>query len=206
MKQHGRPSVPAEGSEPLSNPRGRPRNPETDLLVLKAARAVLLNRGYSGFTVEEVSRTAQVAKTSIYLRWPGGRPALVLAAAFHTEVTPPLATKDPVADLLNAAGAIALEMATPPARLAIAGILSELSSSEEVRSAAEEFFSSRRESLMNLFNEARSAYELSDGLSAQIIADAVLGLCVYRSATHQKLSRRHTSALIRTLLAGAGFE
>ena len=48
---------------------GRPREPYLDERVLDAARAVYGERGWSGFTVDEVARRAGVGKGSLYLRW-----------------------------------------------------------------------------------------------------------------------------------------
>lgn len=184
--------------------RGRPRKVETDVVVLAAARRVLLENGYSGFTIEEVSRVSQVAKSSIYRRWPR-KVELVLAAVFDPDPPVPASTGDPIADLFNVAGVIAVELAAPHARLAIAGVLSELPSSESNWEAVASYFESRRQVLVDFFSKARLLVVASGSpVPALVLADALFGLCVYRSATGQPLSKRDTSALIRTLLAGAG--
>ncbi len=62
-----------------SSPRtvGRPREPDLDDRVLDAARSVYGERGWSGFTVDEVARRAGVGKGSLYLRWPNKAALLV---------------------------------------------------------------------------------------------------------------------------------
>jgi len=58
---------------------GRPRNPEIDAAVLRAALAVLDELGYGRLTLEGVARRAGTTKPAIYRRWPS-RQRLVLAA------------------------------------------------------------------------------------------------------------------------------
>ncbi|WP_327097608.1 TetR/AcrR family transcriptional regulator [Nocardia vinacea] len=56
---------------------GRPRVPNLDERVLDAARTVYGDRGWSGFTVDEVAKRAGVGKGSLYLRWPNKAALLV---------------------------------------------------------------------------------------------------------------------------------
>jgi AcrR family transcriptional regulator len=53
-----------------SAPRGRPRSDEVDQAILRAASALLSERGLSAMTIEEVAARAGVGKASIYRRWP----------------------------------------------------------------------------------------------------------------------------------------
>lgn len=56
---------------------GRPRLPDLDEQILDAARSVYGDRGWSGFTIDEVARRARVGKGSLYLRWPNKAALLV---------------------------------------------------------------------------------------------------------------------------------
>jgi AcrR family transcriptional regulator len=49
---------------------GARRNPETEAAILAAGRQLLRDRGYSGFSVEEVARRAGAGKPTIYRWWP----------------------------------------------------------------------------------------------------------------------------------------
>ena len=66
---------------------GRPREPDLDERILDAARTVYGDRGWSGFTVDEVARRAGVGKGSLYLRWPNKAALLVDAVR---SAAPPL--------------------------------------------------------------------------------------------------------------------
>lgn len=50
-------------------PRGRPRDPSRDRVILGAARAVMATSGYTGATMEAIARRAGVGKDTLYRRW-----------------------------------------------------------------------------------------------------------------------------------------
>lgn len=50
--------------------RGRPRDPGVEDAALGAARALLVEKGFSGCTIAAVAQRANVGKGTIYLRWP----------------------------------------------------------------------------------------------------------------------------------------
>ncbi len=49
--------------------RGRPRDPERDLAILRAARTVIGQKGFTGASMEVIARTAGVGKDTLYRRW-----------------------------------------------------------------------------------------------------------------------------------------
>jgi AcrR family transcriptional regulator len=49
---------------------GARRNPEAEAAILSAARALLIEKGYSGFSIDEVARRAGAGKPTIYRWWP----------------------------------------------------------------------------------------------------------------------------------------
>lgn len=55
---------------PLGARVGRPRHPEVEERVLRAAREELSDRGVSGFSIRSVAHRAGVARSSLLLRWP----------------------------------------------------------------------------------------------------------------------------------------
>jgi AcrR family transcriptional regulator len=59
--------------------RGRPRRAGADEEILTVARALLDERGYQAFSVDEVAERAGVAKTTVYRRW-ASKGALAAAA------------------------------------------------------------------------------------------------------------------------------
>ncbi len=57
-------------SPPVKRGRGRPRDPETDAKITRAASELLLLRGFDKTTVDEVAARAGVGKATVYRRWP----------------------------------------------------------------------------------------------------------------------------------------
>jgi AcrR family transcriptional regulator len=55
---------------PAKRGRGRPRDPETDSKITRAASELLLLRGFDKTTVDEVAARAGVGKATVYRRWP----------------------------------------------------------------------------------------------------------------------------------------
>ena len=49
---------------------GRPRDPRLDVAITEAAIAVLRDRGWIGFSMEEVATRSGVSKASVYRRYP----------------------------------------------------------------------------------------------------------------------------------------
>ncbi|MBV9078575.1 MAG: helix-turn-helix transcriptional regulator, partial [Methylobacteriaceae bacterium] len=49
---------------------GAQRNPATEAAVVAAARDVLAERGFGGFSIDEVARRAGAGKPTIYRWWP----------------------------------------------------------------------------------------------------------------------------------------
>lgn len=49
---------------------GARRDPRAEAAILEAARALLAEKGYSGFSIDEVARRAGAGKPTIYRWWP----------------------------------------------------------------------------------------------------------------------------------------
>ena len=69
----------AEQDAPRRRGRGRPRDPETDSKITRAAAELLLLRGFDKTTVDEVAARAGVGKATVYRRWPSKEDLAVAA-------------------------------------------------------------------------------------------------------------------------------
>jgi AcrR family transcriptional regulator len=69
---------------------GRPRDPEVDRRIERAALDLFADAGWAGFAMEAVSRRASVGKASLYLRWTSKEAlladALTMRLAWVTDV------------------------------------------------------------------------------------------------------------------------
>lgn len=66
----GAAKVQAPGAAVARRPGGRPRSEKTHRAILDAARAELIEEGFTRFRLEHVAARAGVGKATIYRRWP----------------------------------------------------------------------------------------------------------------------------------------
>jgi AcrR family transcriptional regulator len=68
---------------PVSTPRpqGRPRSVRADDAILAATRGLLAERGWADLTMGDVATRANVAKTTLYRRWPSKQELAMAAVA-----------------------------------------------------------------------------------------------------------------------------
>jgi AcrR family transcriptional regulator len=94
-------------SPPTKRGRGRPRDPETDNKITRAASELLLLRGFDKTTVDEVAARAGVGKATVYRRWPS-KEDLAFAAmqSLYSEEFPEADTGSIEGDLTATYGAI----------------------------------------------------------------------------------------------------
>ncbi|MFD0475651.1 TetR family transcriptional regulator [Nonomuraea thailandensis] len=64
---------------PARRTRGRPRDPEADEAIMKAALELFVERGPEGANVEQIAKRAGVAKVTVYRRWSSKEELLVQA-------------------------------------------------------------------------------------------------------------------------------
>lgn len=53
-----------------SRGRGRPRNPETDAIIIAAGRRLLREGGIEALTFDAIAQTTGITRATIYRRWP----------------------------------------------------------------------------------------------------------------------------------------
>ena len=80
--------MPAAPPTTSPSPRGRPRDPSRDEAILQAALTLIADVGYDRVSMDAIAAHAHVGKPTIYRRWPGGKPELVLEAIRAQRTTP----------------------------------------------------------------------------------------------------------------------
>ena len=81
---------------------GARRSPETEAAVKDAARAVLAEKGYAGFSLEEVARRAGAGKPTIYRWWPNKADLFIAIYGANKDVAIPVPDEGSLrADLLR---------------------------------------------------------------------------------------------------------
>ena len=155
---------------------GPHRDPAVDEAVLAATRALLVETGYTGTTVEGIARRAGVSRPAIYRRWPSK------ALLVHEAVFPAVAAETP------GSGAFADEVArhvrgtievfsSPEARAAIPGLIMEMRHDPTLRRlfAARIEQEARRHFVEDVTAGAVDTGEVRADLDADTVFDAITG-------------------------------
>jgi AcrR family transcriptional regulator len=155
---------------------GPHRDPAVDEAVLAATRALLVEAGYTGTTVEGIARRAGVSRPAIYRRWPS-KALLVHEAVFPATVVehpPSTSFADVVARHVQ--GTVAV-FSSPEARAAIPGLIMEMRQHPELRElfAARIEQEARRHFVEDVVAGAVATGEVRPDLDADTVFDAITG-------------------------------
>jgi AcrR family transcriptional regulator len=118
-------------ADPRRSSIGARRNPATEAAVLAAARDLLAERGFGGFSIDEVARRAGAGKPTIYRWWPSRADLLleVYSAERAARVLVP-DTGSLSGDLAALARAFLSAWRSSPAGQALRGLIAEAQGSE----------------------------------------------------------------------------
>ncbi|GGL05772.1 TetR/AcrR family transcriptional regulator [Streptomyces flaveus] len=195
--------------------RGRPRNEDADGRILEAARKLLFERGYDRFAMDEVAARAQVAKTTLYRRWPTKDHLLVALVARIQDEVPVADTGDLRRDLVVYLTAVATGLngmravgrpGAPGDRSA--GVVAELVAAAarhpDVGDAVRALFARRNALPLALLDRARERGELRTGCSSELVFDQLAGALYYRLlVTGEPIGAEYVEELVDQVLVGA---
>ncbi|GAA1733115.1 TetR/AcrR family transcriptional regulator [Nonomuraea bangladeshensis] len=192
-------------------PRGRPRDTQVDEKVLRIAAALLLERGYTGLSIDEVAEQAGVAKTTLYRRWPTKdhlAVAVVARLQADHEITE---TGDIRADLVDNLEEIAAALnrmrAAGGREGPSAGTAGELVAAaarhEDIGKLARRQYAERNALGIALIERARVRGELRADLDAEVLFDQLAGALYYRVLiTGAPVDRAYVERLVSSALEG----
>lgn len=192
-------------------PRGRPRDTQVDERVLRIAAALLLERGYTGLSIDEVAEQAGVAKTTLYRRWPTKdhlAVAVVARLQADHEITE---TGDIRADLVDNLEEIAAALnrmrAAGGREGPSAGTAGELVAAaarhEDIGKLARRQYAERNALGIALIERARVRGELRADLDAEVLFDQLAGALYYRVLiTGAPVDRAYVERLVSSALEG----
>lgn len=142
---------------------GARRNPEAEAAILTAARALLAERGYAGFSIDEVARRAGAGKPTIYRWWP--TKADLFIDVYSAEKSANLETPDTGAlwsDIVAYTRALwAFWRDTPSGRTFRALIAESQTSEAALVALRDKFLPERLKDLRHLFERAAVRGELA---------------------------------------------
>jgi AcrR family transcriptional regulator len=161
--------------------RGRPRSRSADERILKAALKLVEAGGFQSVTMEAIAATADVARTTIYRRWPNKES--VIMDAFLEEVGPAIAfpTLPNVRESLRRQMKLLAKAFRGKAGLLIRSLLAEAQFNSELRTAfRERWIAKRRASAIAVIKTGIAAGEIPSCIDPDILLDVLYGGLYYR--------------------------
>lgn len=160
----------------------RPRLPSADQAIVEATRALLLERGYAGASIEGVAARAGVAKTTVYRRWPSKAELVFEVAIHHPRLGPAPDTGSLVGDLAAVAVIIVRSLSRPVAAAALRGLIADLSQDRALRDrVVARFIGAEQAWIASIVRRAAGRGEVSDNVHPDLVLDLLLGPVVSRT-------------------------
>jgi len=190
---------------PSNNSTGCKRNLTTKKAILDAAAALLQEKSYKNFTIEEVARRAGASKSTIY-RWWSNKMHLLLDI-YGTDVEKMIVIPDfgnVEKEIIFMIRAIWKLWRETPSGQAYKSMIAE---AQAVPSTAgqwrSQFLLERRSKLLFTLQRASDRGELRSDVSLEIVIDMLFGFCWYRLLTGQIDDNvKVISAMVREIVLG----
>ncbi|AXB41229.1 TetR/AcrR family transcriptional regulator [Amycolatopsis albispora] len=191
--------------------RGRPRDPETDAAILRAAAAVFVERGVEGASIEQIAKRAGVGKVTVYRRWAAKEELIAQAVEFllADQVSKPpaevVARSSPYELVENALESVAETAASPEFRALAARVLGSAVSHPELMAVYwEHYVRPRRELTHALLRRAQEEGTVAADADLDVLTDMIAGAVTYRALQPDPPGTDGMRTYLRTLFRQAG--
>lgn len=156
-------------------PRGRPRDPDVEPRVYAAALEIYSERGWYGFSLEAVSRLANVGQAAIYRRWSGKADLLARAVASAELPLPPLNTGSSREDLLQLGHHLIALYRGPSGVVGLRLVLDARTHPDLAEQFELMVRSPRSREVSKVFRRARDRGDLAEGISLGLAMQIMIG-------------------------------
>lgn len=200
-------STPASpGVTPAGPRRGRPVSQRSRAAALAAAQGLLVQRGYTGMTIDEVARRSGVSKATIYKHWPDGFHLAVEAFGdLVTDTVPTRDTGDAQADLRDQFERLAVFYASPEGIIAMQLIAAAVTQADGPAMVRDRFFRRRRSGTEALVERGKRAGQVRTDLDTGLIVDLLFGPVIFRLFNGRgPLNRSEARAVAQVAVAAIG--
>lgn len=190
---------------------GRPRDPQLDERVHRAARDVYGRLGWAGFTIDAVAREAKVGKSSIYLRWSDARSLLLDTLESAVDLPFDTDTGNIRDDLVVLARSI-MNLLIGDNGDTLLRLSTEARMVPELASRWEQFLSTNVVAMRTIVRRAVARGELPENTPGPELLDALFGALMMRCLTtppsrRTRLEReadRYAESVVDLVLASTG--
>lgn len=157
---------------------GRPAG-EAPALALAAAMRLVVERGYTGMSLDAVAADSGVSKTTLYRHWPTKEELAVAAVRAIPCEFPPL-TPDPEQDALTLLRHVAQSLASPYGAMMRRFVDAAADHPQLGAAWRESVIAPRRKHLAGIVERARREGQLRADLDVEFAVDTLLGGIMYR--------------------------
>ena len=184
--------------------RGRPLSEVVRKNVLRAAIALLEERGFKSLTIEAIAERAGASKVTLYRRWPNK--AAIVMEAFLEDVSPraPFRHTGSALEDLRAQMIAFVKLLRGPHGRWIAGLIAEGVLDDEVNEALRtRWLTHRRAEGVKVVRRAIDLGELPDDTDPELVLDALYGPLYFRLLLgHQTLDARFATSVWESVTRG----
>jgi len=165
----------------MKPPSGRPRNPQIDEAVLRAAAELVVEVGYADLTIAAIAERAGTSKPAIYRRWPS-KAHLVHEAAFRDGdeqlgLPDTGSLRDDLAEMLRRTAAA---FAHPVAQALTPGLMAEIAKDPTLHPALLERFGGAWKGFHDRIAVAAERGEVRGGIDTDVVIETLAGAALMR--------------------------
>jgi AcrR family transcriptional regulator len=189
----------------IETPRaGRPRNPETERDIIKAAASILIEQGFGGLTMERVAAQAGVGKMTLYRRWKSRSDLVAAVLDDANDAWPmPKPQSDSLAEDLRTLYRNWVAGMSGAGKVIPVLIAEAIQNPELAQLLHNRFILPRRSMAIAIIDRAVERGELSPDADSQTAIDMFMGRMWYRQlVTGEKVRVADENKVISLLLHG----
>ncbi|CAM05756.1 TetR family transcriptional regulator [Saccharopolyspora erythraea NRRL 2338] len=191
-----------------SRPRGRPRDPEADAAILRAAMDLFIEGGVEGTSIEQVAKRAGVGKLTVYRRWSSKEELIAQAIesvrgeALGFEVRADLPLREQIEGALPV---WAQALSSPRVRAMIARVFGSAARHPSLMAAYwEHHVVPRRKAIRALLEHAKATGVLPEDTVVDVLIDMVVGAVMFRLLQPEPLDAEGARRYLESVHRQAG--
>jgi AcrR family transcriptional regulator len=186
--------------------RGRPRSTAVSAAILAAARDLLGTVGYEHLTIEAIAQRAGVGKQTVYRRWPS-KAAVVADAALAVNLVGdpilPADTGDLASDLRGWLRHRQRWLEAPGIMALVHGLVAAAADrSADAARLYDHLTEPQRQVLVRRLEAARQQGHVRADADTTAVADALLGVLLYRTLARGSEASSDDNGVVEALLYG----
>jgi AcrR family transcriptional regulator len=159
--------------------RGRPRDAGIERRVLEAAMGEMRARGYDGMSIDRVAERAEVAKTTLYRRWPTKAELVIAMITELRSAVPFEPSGDPRRDLTDLVTGIATTLNALPTTL-VADLAAAAAREPRVGESIRALWGERHAAVTAVLAQAQADGRVPGHASPAVLVDQLVGPLYYR--------------------------